>query len=348
MLTFGDPFYFFLLLPAAAAAWFIYRRRVRAGIIFSAVSRCAQAGATWRVRASQVLPLLFLAGLVLAIVALARPRTVFSKTRRTTDVVAIQMVVDISGSMEALDLSIRTATGMDYRTRLEAVKEAFAEFVARRPDDLIGLVTFGGYASTRAPLTTDHDALVHVLDGIEVPKPYQDGEGRILNQEELLTAIGDGLATAVARMQDTDVKSRIVVLLSDGESNTGIIEPEQAVEAARELDIKVYTIGVGRTGRAPFKARDLFGRDTIRHAHVSLDETLLRKIATDTGARYYNVSNPKGLEKTMAEINELEKTEVEREEYLQYNELFPWFLGPSLCLVLLGTGLNMMMARRIV
>ena len=177
MLTFGDPFYFFLLLPAAAAAWFIYRRRVRAGIIFSAVSRCAQAGATWRVRASQVLPLLFLAGLVLAIVALARPRTVFSKTRRTTDVVAIQMVVDISGSMEALDLSIRTATGMDYRTRLEAVKEAFAEFVARRPDDLIGLVTFGGYASTRAPLTTDHDALVHVLDGIEVPKPYQDGEG---------------------------------------------------------------------------------------------------------------------------------------------------------------------------
>ena len=344
MFRFADPYAFFLMVPAALAVWFVYRRRIRSGILFSPASRLANIGGTWRTRVSQVLPTLFLAGLFAAITALARPQTVFSKIRRTVDVIAITMAVDISGSMEALDLSTETRS----RTRLDAVKETFAEFVEERPDDLIGLVTFGGYASTRAPLTTDHGALLHVLEGVKIPQPHQNQNGEIVNQEELLTAIGDGLATAVARMEDLVVKSKIVVLLSDGESNTGIIKPDEAARAAKELDVKVYTIGVGTRGRAPFRRRNMFGQETIQYAFVSLDEDLLRRIASETGGKYFNVKDPKGLEAAVEAISELEKTEIEREEYFQYHELFPWFLGTSLALVLVGAGVNMMVARRIV
>lgn len=343
MFRFADPYAFFLLIPAAMAAWRVYRRRVRAGILFAPALRLSGGQNTWRTRASRILPALFLAGVVLAIAALARPQTVLSKVRRSVDVIAIMMAVDISGSMEALDLS----TDTNSRTRLDAVKETFAEFIEQRPDDLAGLVTFGGYASTRAPLTTDHNALLHILGGVEIPRPRQGNDGATINQEELLTAIGDGLATALARLKDVDVKSRIVVLLSDGESNTGIIKPEEAARAAKELGIKVYTIGVGTQGRAPFRTKNIFGQDAIQYAYVTLDEKLLRRIADTTGGRYFNVRNPKGLEEAMAEIDELEKTEVEREEYFQYRELFPWLLAASLAMVLLGTGLNMILAGRV-
>jgi len=344
MFRFAQPYAFFLIIPAVLAVWRVYRRRVRSGILFAPAGRLPRGRNTWRTRLAQILPSLFLAGILGSITALARPRTVLSKTRRTVDVIAIMMTVDISGSMEALDLSTETTR----RTRLDAVKETFGEFVEERPDDLIGLVTFGGYASTRAPLTTDHAALLHVLEGVESPKQQQNKDGEIINREELLTAIGDGLATAVARLEDAEVKSRIVVLLSDGESNTGVIKPEDATKAARELGIKVYTIGVGSRGRAPFIGRNIFGEETIQYALVSLDEELLRRIASETGGRYFNVRDPKGLAEAMTEINELEKTEVEREEYSQYRELFTWFLLPSLALVLIGAGLNVVVARRIV
>jgi len=345
---FASPYSFFLWLPVLAAAWFVYRRRVRRGILFAPASRLRVARSTWRTAAANVLPALFLTGLALAVTALARPQTVSSKITRTADVIAIEMVVDVSGSMEALDLSIRTPGAERIRTRLDAVKETFAEFVERRPDDLIGLVTFGGYAATRAPLTTDRDALVHVLKGVEIPGRSFDDKGRVVNQEELLTAIGDALATACARLEDVETKSKIIVLLSDGESNTGVIEPETAAELARELGIRVYTIGVGSTGRAPFWGRDLFGRRVVQYAHVILDEALLRQIAETTGGRYFNVRDPDGLETALADINRLEKTRVERDVYRQYNELFTWFLWPAATLIVLATGLNMLAARRVV
>ena len=250
--------------------------------------------------------------------------------------------------MEALDLSPRTPTGVKFRTRLDVVKEAFADFIARRPDDLIGLVTFGGYAVTRAPLTTDHEALRHVLEGVEIPKQSFDREGRLLNQEELLTAIGDALTTALARLKTSEPRSRIVVLLSDGESNTGLISPDQAVQAARTLGIRIYTIGVGTTGVAPFRGRDAFGREQIFRLEVTLDEALLRRVADATNARYFNVRDARGLEDAMGEIDTLEKTRVERDVYHHYNERFPWLLWPALVLILLGTGLNMVLTRRII
>ena len=350
MFRFAHPLAFLLLLPLLVGAVMIYRRRVRSAIVFSATARIPTSVSGWRRLAATLLPLLVLIGLVGSIMALARPQTVFSRSTRNADVIAIEMVVDISESMKALDMSEISARGEITKavTRLEAVKEAFAGFIARRPDDLIGLITFGGYAATRSPLTGDHDALLHILKGTEIPGTVSDAEGRIVNQEELMTAIGDGLATACARLKDVAPKSRVIVLLSDGESNTGLITPEQATRLAKELDIKVYTIGVGSRGMAPFRGRDVFGRERIVQSRVNLDEAALRAIANQTGGRYYNVRDPKGLDAAITDIDKLEKTRIERDVYHQYNEWANWFLLPSLALVMTGTALNMLITRRIV
>ena len=335
------------MLPLAAAAWATYRRAVRSGILFAPASRLPLRTATWRTYLSSVLPVFFLAGLFLSIIALARPQSILSQTRRNADVIAIEMVVDVSGSMEALDLSPQSPAGTKYLTRLDVVKKTFAEFVDERPDDLIGIVTFGGFAATRAPLTLDHDALLHVLKGIEIPRTTQGRDGNIVNNEELLTAIGDGLATACARIQDTEAKSRIIVLLSDGKSNAGLIKPEQAANAAKTLGIKVYTIGVGSTGMAPVFGRDMFGQKRLGRMRVVLDEAQLKSIAKTTGGRYFNVKDPNGLQKAMKEINKLETTSIERNITLQYDELFLLLLVPAAILIALGTGLNMFLAKRI-
>jgi Ca-activated chloride channel family protein len=333
---FGSPYYLFLFLPLVAAIWFIYRRRVRQALIFSPFHRLPATRATWRTRLRPLAPILYLAGLALAILALARPQTVFSRTVRRSDAIAIQMVVDCSGSMQALDF----ATEDNQRTRLDVVKETFAKFIATRPGDLIGLITFGGFASSRAPLTLDHDALLHSLQGVETAREQFSADGQLLNQEEMLTAIGDALATACARLENTSVKSRIVVLLSDGESNTGIIKPEEATKAAKALGVKVYTIGVGTTGTAPFLTRDMFGRQVRMPGQVRIDEPMLRSIATNTGGAYFNVTDPKGLSGVMAKISKLEKTTIDTDLYNRYEEHFLKFLIPGLALLALGAMVN--------
>ncbi len=348
MFRFASPYYLFLLIPVGVASWFVFRKSIRSGIIFAPVSVIKSRTDSFRIIAARILPVLFLAGLALTALALARPQTVFSRINDKTDAIGIEIVVDVSGSMEALDLSIKTASGTKLRSRLDAAKETFGQFVNRRPDDLIGLVTFGGYATTRAPLTGDHSALLHVLEGVEIPKPSLDKQGQVMDQEELLTAIGDALATACSRLEHAKLKSKIIVLLSDGESNTGIIKPEEAIKIAKKMGIKVYTIGIGTTGRAPFRQRDMFGNSVIVHGNVVLDEAMLKKIAKDTNGQYFNVRDTGGLEQALAEIDKLEKTEVERNIFEQYNELFPWLLWPALCLITAGAGLNMMISKRII
>ena len=349
MFRFAHPYYFFLLIPLVVAAWCVYRRRINAGLIFAPAERFSDSGTSWRVRISSLVPLIVFTGMALAIIALARPQTILSQMRRSVDVIAIEMVVDLSGSMQALDLSdIANGRIVKSRTRLDAVKETFADFVETRPDDLIGLVTFGGYASTRCPLTTDHAALLHVLNGIEIPTPRQGRKGQLIDQEELLTAIGDALATACARVENAEPESRIIVLLSDGESNTGLIQPQAAIKIAKTLGVKVYTIGVGTSGNAPFRVRDIFGRPRIQNAPVTLDEDLLKQIASETGGRYFNVRDPKGLDAALEDIGTLEKTRVERDIYQHYTELFNKLLFPALLLVVLGSGLNMMCVKRII
>lgn len=344
--TFATPAFFLLLLPWLAAAWAVYRAQKRqAALLFAAGSRLPARPATWRTRLLPVIPALFLAGLFLGIVALARPQKYLARVIHHTDAIAIQMVVDCSGSMEALDFSTRD----EIKTRLDVVKETFAGFIGGRPDDLIGLITFGGYATSRAPLTIDHAALLHILKGVEVPRNIFDKGGQIMNREEMLTAIGDALATGCNRLGTaTNVKSRIMVLLSDGESNTGVVKPDEAAGVAKALKIKVYTIGVGTTGIAPFMARDMFGRQVIQRAEVRLDEDLLRRIADTTGGQYFNVKDPKGLARALADIDRLEKTRIDKSEYTQFNELFAMFLVPGLLLLAGAGSLNLWIRRTIV
>lgn len=347
MFRLAHPWYLFLLLPIAIAAWWVYRPRVRAGILFSALGRVPSGVRTWRVRLALAMPALFVAGLVSAVGALARPQTVWSRIRRTAEVIAIQIVCDASGSMEALDLSVRTPAGWQLKTRLDVVKEMFIRFIEKRPDDLIGLITFGGYVSVRAPLTSDHDALRHILHGVDIPRETLGPDGQPLDREELLTAIGDALVMACARLEGVKPRSRIIVLLSDGESNTGAVKPEEATEVARKMGIRVYTIGVGSTGRAPFRTRDRFGRETIAYAEVSLDEDLLRHIAERTGGKYFNARDPRGLQEALEAIERLEKTRVEKESYVHSRELFPWFLTPALAFCVTAMAVNGWASRRI-
>jgi Ca-activated chloride channel family protein len=344
MFSFATPLAFLLLLPWAAAAWRLYRTGRRAGVLFAPASRLPARTAGWRVGVARVLPALFLLASLLLIIAAARPRSTLARERRSVNAIAIGMVVDVSGSMEALDL---TPAGKPYQTRLDVVKDMFSKFVEARPDDLIGLVTFGGYASTRAPLTADHRALIHVLKGVEIPRAQADAQGRPVDQEETLTAVGDGLATGVARLTDAEPKTRIAILLSDGESNTGIISPDQAAEAAAKVGIRVYVIGVGSNSRAPVRARDMFGRETIAYADVSFDETQLKAIASKTSGRYFSVRDNDGLKSALEEINTLETTKIDRQVYERYDEYFVGFLLWGAALAALAITLNMNLTRRL-
>jgi Ca-activated chloride channel family protein len=331
---FAHPSWFLLLPLLLAAAYMIYRPRISQALRFPAAANMMPRRRSWRAVVGMLLPVFFLIGTAGLITALARPQHVLTQSREKTDAVAIQMAVDISGSMEALDMSTQTATGKFLpKSRLDAVKEVFSAFIGKRPDDLIGLVSFGGYPSTLAPLTADHEALLHVVNELETVQELRDRRGAIMNQEEVLTAIGDGLATACARIREAQPTSKVVVLLTDGVSNTGLIDPTDAAAAAAELDIKVYTIGVGTQGEVVLPVPTGDGRYVRRRVFMELDEPLLRSIADQTGGEYFNVRDPKGLEKALERIDELERTEVERNIYHHFDELFPFVLLPSLFLV---------------
>ena len=346
-LDFAWPLCFLLFAPFALAAWRMLRRGRHVGIKFAPVRRLPARTAGWRAFVANMAPWFFLAGAALLVIAAARPRTPLARSSRSVDAIAIAMAVDVSGSMEALDFTSRIA--IKDKTRLDVVKELFAKFVEARPDDLIALVTFGGFASTRAPLTADHEVLLHVLKGVQVPAVAYDANGRPVDPEEQMTAIGDGLATAVARVKDVDMKSKIVILLSDGVSNTGAVEPDVAAAAAAKLGIRVYTIGVGtRSNRTPFRVRDMFGRSTIQYADMSFDESQLKSIASKTGARYFGVRDEGGLKAALEEIDSLEKTTLDRTAYQRWNEYFPCFLVPGAALLLLAVSLQMFASRRLV
>ena len=349
-MNFAWPYSFLLAIPLGIAAWRMLRRGRRSGVKFAPVRRLPDKTAGWRARLANLTPFFFLFGAALLIVACTRPRRPLNRESRNVEAIAIAMTVDVSGSMEALDLSPTNVRSLnDAKTRLDVVKELFAAFVEKRPDDLIGLVTFGGYASSRAPLTADHEALLHVLKGVEVPAMSFDANGEPIDPDETMTAVGDGLATALARLKNAETKSRIVILLSDGVSNTGAVEPDDAAAAAAKLGIRVYTIGVGtHSARTPFRSKDMFGRLSVQYANMSFDESQLKSIAKKTGARYFGVRDKKGLQAALEEIDSLEKTTLDRTVFQRYREYFPPFLLWGVVLVLVAVSLQMMASRRLV
>jgi Ca-activated chloride channel family protein len=347
-MSFASPYLMLLVLPLAVAAWRLLRRGRQSGVRFSAIGRLPAKAAGWRARLAALTPYLLLAGLFLLVVAAARPRSPLARQSKTVDALAIAMMVDVSGSMDALDLTPRGERFSRETTRLAIVKKLFAQFVGKRPDDLIGLVTFGGYASTRSPLTADHDALLHVLKGVEIPPVALDAQGRPIAEDEQMTAIGDGLATAIARLKDAKPKSKVAILLSDGVSNAGAVEPTEAAEAASKLGIKVYAIGVGTKARnTPIIGRDFFGRQVVQYADMTFDEKQLKAIAKTTGGMYFAVNDRDSLEKALEEIDALETTRIEADAYDRWEEHFAFFLLLGALLLLLASSMSMASIRRL-
>ncbi|HIK92607.1 MAG TPA: VWA domain-containing protein [Planctomycetes bacterium] len=324
---FGSPWAFLLLIPFLAVV-LLRRRREQPAALYSSVELLKLLPITFAQRVRRVLPGVKAMGLILIIAALARPQLGQEEFRIRTEGIAVQMCIDRSGSMQALDFPV---DGQQV-DRLTAVKSVFHDFVAGnddfdgRPDDLIGLVAFGGFATALCPLTLDHGALLEVLQSVEIPKPIRDDQGRIINerllQEEQATAIGDALALAVDRLKDLDSKSKVIVLLSDGENTAGVITPEDAADAAAQFGIKIYAVGVGTTGMAPYPGVDIFGRSVLQAQRVRLDEVTLKLLAEKTGGQYFNAQDTESLKRVYAEIDQLEKTEVEGRLYTEYREVF--------------------------
>jgi len=329
---FQDPWWLLMLIPLALVGYLMYRRQQRTAIVYSDVTILATLPLTMAMRLKRFVPWVLYAGMILAVVALARPQQGLEKFRVRTEGVAMEMCIDRSGSMKADDFTL-DGKRVD---RLTAVKSVFEDFVegdekaglTGRPDDLIGLIAFGGFADAKCPLTLDHKALVTLLDSVQLPKPIIDSAGRQIatrfTEEESATAIGDALVLAVDRLKDSDAKSKVIILLSDGASNTGVVAPPEAVEAAKAYGIKVYTIGIGN----PIAEMRL-------PPEYRMDEATLKMIAGETGGKYFLATNTGALEKVYAEIDELEKTKHEGRVYKEYAELYRFFLLPGLCLIAL-------------
>lgn len=282
------------------AAYYIFVARREATLTVSAIGG-RRAPRTLRYWLRPLPIVLRLAALTMFIIALARPVNVTNESEATTEGIDIVLSMDISGTMLARDFK---------PDRLTAAKRLAAEFVAERRGDRIAVVAFAGEAFTQAPLTSDQATIETMLSRLR-SGVVEDG-----------TAIGNGLATAINRLRESSAKSKVIILLTDGVNNRGQISPIMAAEIARDMGVKVYTIGVGTRGRAPYPAVDMFGNQTTVMADVEIDEELLEEIASMTGGKYYRAVNDEALREIYAEINTLEKSEVQVTHYQTYEELF--------------------------
>lgn len=314
-MTFAYPYFLWLLaVLIPMAAWYVYRtRKGGAAIRISSVAGVVRAPKTVRYFLRHVPFVLRCAALAMLIVALARPRSSEHNSRTNTEGIDIMLAIDVSGSMLA----------RDFRPdRITAAKEVAGTFIADRYGDRIGLVAFAGEAYTQSPLTTDQGTLQTLLSRIRSGL-IEDG-----------TAIGNGLATAVNRLRESDAKSKVIILLTDGENNAGQIAPVTAAEIAKAQGIRVYTIGVGTRGKAPYPYLDVFGNITYQMADVKIDEKTLREIARTTGGEYFRATDKAKLEAIYNQINQLEKSKVEISEFTVYHEEYlGWALAGLLLLL---------------
>ncbi len=325
---FADPALLWLLLCVPALAWWYFgRRRRRSGsLLYSDLSAVRRAdtrrGGRWR----YVLPVLRLLALAALVVAFARPRAGVTSENILTEGIDIVLVLDISSSMLAEDLE---------PNRLQAAKRVAADFVAGRLNDRIGLVVFAGQAFTQVPLTLDYGVVRDLMDELEVGM-VEDG-----------TAVGMGLATAVKRLNASAAESKVVVLLTDGRNNRGEIDPLTAAQMAQALGVRVYTIGAGSRGTARVPVDDpVLGRRyaTVR---VDVDEETLAEVASTTGGRYFRATDTESLASIYQEIDDLETTEIEVQNFTRYTELFHIPLAAGLLLLLVEAGLANTLLRKL-
>lgn len=316
---FYSPFYLLLLLLLPWLGWRLFRARQQRAVTLSTTEVVARLKPSFRQRLLWIPKVLTLLVLFLLVVGLARPREGREQTITEGQGIAIQFVVDKSGSMESMDFQIE---GQNVN-RLTAVKNVVSKFIdggdglEGRPSDMTGLITFARYADSVTPLTLDHGFFLAALNQARI----------VRERSESGTAIGDGLALAVEKLNALDngkdaVESRIVILLTDGENNVGELDPLQAAELARAMGIRVYTIGVGSNGEIPVPTMDPFtGREFVRWAQVSIDEETLQEVADLTGGKYYRATDTDSLQRIYSEIDKLEKSKVESQHHVDYREL---------------------------
>lgn len=314
-MRFANPYLLWLLvLIVPMIAYYIYRiLQGGATIRFSSVDGLKRAPRTLRYYLRHVPFILRVVAFALMVVAIARPQGVEEQSRTNAEGIDIMLSIDISGSMLARDFK---------PDRITAAKEVAASFIADRVGDRIGLAVFAGEAFTQSPLTTDKSSLQTMLARVR-SGVIEDG-----------TAIGNGLATAINRLRESDSKSKVVILLTDGVNNRGEMSPLMAADIAADMGIKVYTIGVGTRGKAPYPALDMFGNMTYQMAEVEIDEETLTEIASRTGGKYFRATDKEKLKAIYDEINELEKSKVEITDLTIYHEEFLPLLLLALALLM--------------
>ena len=309
-IEFANPYYFLLLLliiPVAAWQYF-FRKKMQAAFTVPTTVAFEKIRKTWKVRLRWLPACLLAFAYISFIVALARPQTAFRLNNVEVEGVDIVLALDVSGSMKA----------MDFRpNRLEACKTVAKEFILGRPTDRIGLVVYAGEAYTQCPVTSDHNTLLGLLEKVRFDI-IEDG-----------TAIGDGLGTAINRLRESEAKSKIIILLSDGVNNSGYIDPYSAAEIAKNMGIKVYTIGVGTTGQAPFPTP--YGNIMM---DTEIDERLMQTIAYETGGKYFRATNNDKLKEIYTEIDKMEKTILNETIFEnKADAFFPFLLAGVILLI---------------
>ncbi len=324
-MTFAQPYFLLFLLLLPVLAWLKGKVGFQPAFLYSSVQLVRGITGITRSRAGSFLLNLRWLALALFIIALARPQLGEGETKITASGIDIVIAIDLSGSMSSEDFQLQG----QRVNRLMIAKDVLQKFIAKRPNDRIGLVAFATDAYIAAPLTLDHDFLLQNLDRLEIAAPGKDQ-----------TAIGSALAAALNRLRELKSKSKIVILMTDGQNNAGKVPPLTAAEAAETLKVKVYTIGVGTRGLAPIPYIDAFGIKRSKSQPVDIDEDTLTQIAKRTGGKYYRADKTETLRSIYDEIDRLEKTEIEVKKYQRYREMFPWVALPGLVVLLLEVILN--------
>lgn len=332
-MSWESPEYLVLLLalPAVLFLFFLKRREKYGRLQFSSFLAMQNVTPTLRTQLRELPKILKTIALIFAIIGLARPQKANEKIKKNVEGIDIVMVLDISDSMLIED--------MKPVNRLESSKRTIKDFIEKRVSDRIGLIVFSGEAYTRVPMTLDYPVLIQNLMDVKTSRNMKMG-----------TAIGVALAAGVNRIKDSMAKSRVIILLTDGENNTGVIDPMTALKIAKGYNLRVYTIGAGRDGQAqlPIISSDPFGRPVKRYQpiHSKVNDDLLGQIASETGGKYYRATDTKALENVFTDINQLEKTKVEVNRFTQYTELFQSWLIWAVVIYALATILEFTWLRR--
>lgn len=318
MVQYVSSGYFWLFIPLILTAIYLwkFRKKKSATLRFSVVPLAKKQSPSWRARIHRLPMILKVFSAIFMIIALARPQATSDKKKQNVEGIDIILLVDLSPTMLIED--------MEPHNRLEAAKEAQIEFVKNRTNDRIGVVAFGGEAYTAVPLTLDHRIVINKLKELEHSDRIRQG-----------TAQGVAIATGVARLKDSKAKSRIMVFITDGENNTGFIDPETALDMAKGFGIKIYTIGVGSDGEKmlPTFVDTIYDTKIKKYRPMTstFHEDAMKHIAKETGGRYWRSQNMNELREVYATIDRLERSKIEASSYTVYEELYPPYVKMALC-----------------